>query len=1036
MANGLQVWTSHLQTEPSSMFRNRFRLTSLVALLVTSTVSTQHIFHSEAAKDEATAVPASDTMLSLNTTWQVLGPLPAGMRELPFGGFPASVSASYAELLDPTADQRRLFSTYGPINGTTALQTFAAQVQRQEPNHVQHSLTVEYPDVDWPWVRKSAGWSSLQWQMVAVTDLSIGSENTAAAITMDKTAEFAIVPQSDFRPNATMLDDTATIDWFTGDWYSYVAAFSRENVSAPELPISQHLLHLNKGAYKLLVRSMYEIRIFGDPKNGGSESPKMTLGIDIAVRGLDNIAQDELIEVHTNPHHSNVPHVVGGNIAGWGLSFAVRNLSPNDTYTLQDIDIAGPMTGAASPPLKAELGLTLSVAPGQTVLVPVKITQSSSLNAAATFIDLTLRLTSVSDPSGTTIAKPIRIPIIHKPAFWETSSSDDDHNAYMYSYLAPDHTVQLAAATPPRRANRALAGKGPLPPLILTLHGAGVDIRDLFFSNSIQKQNDSWSILPTGRTPWGYDWQLASLQAADAAVTAFHKHLYGLPANVSDEERNKWQFDPEKLFIMGHSNGGQGAWYRLARFPDRVIGGVVAAGYIKVSDYVSFAWKVGRHFTDPALQGLLHSSISMFENDLFASNLAGLDLLVKYGSADANVPPWNSKDMAMLVDGWNQRSGLVNKVKIAEVPGRPHWWDTLFSESDVQQAIEASTSSSKNPGYEMPDSPQRFTLTVANPAEAGSKGGWRISEIDVPGRLAKLEVRYGEQATQNGADKDSAHVQVVARNVRRIDLDMVVLRRSASAALLSNSTPMRLSLNGQEIEADLHGVETVHFFHKGHGEWESWTDLETSTTSARARPIGPVLRIVSSEGPMVIVVPSAGSTIEVTAWMGVARRFAADLLLYGLINSQIITDADFVSSGAADTFDRSNIVTLGGPHVNTFTRSIYDSWPTQNNPIQFPSPETSSQFEIQGCSFYEIGTAMLALAPHPTFDQGLVLIAHGVGVEGVSRAARLLPTRTATMIPEWIVVDRSAEWMGEGGVQAAGWYDRGWSWSESMSYVS
>ncbi len=63
------------------------------------------------------------------------------------------------------------------------------------------------------------------------------------------------------------------------------------------------------------------------------------------------------------------------------------------------------------------------------------------------------------------------------------------------------------------------------------------------------------------------------------------------------------------------------------------------------------------------------------------------------------------------------------------------------------------------------------------------------------------------------------------------------------------------------------------------------------------------------------------------------------------------------------------------------------------------------------------------------------MVVHGIGTEGIRRAARLLPTRTATMIPEWIVVDSTAEWMGEGGVQAAGWYDADWGWSEGMSYV-
>lgn len=1006
--------------------KNLFKVGGAVTLLVAFAVSTQQVFQSASTTD-----PMAFT---LDRTWQALGPFPAGMRELPFGGIPASVASSYAELLDPTLAANIHFSTYGPSNGTTTLRTFEAQEQRNGEGRVKQTLSVEYPDVDWAWIRKSAGWSSLQWQMLAATDLEIDQNNTALAITADKVAEFAVVPTATFLRNATASHGPSgkdAIEWHTGDWYSYVADFAKEDMTAPELPISHHLVHLNQGSYKLLVRSQYEIRIFGDPRNdGGAESPKKTISIDIAGRSLQNARQEDLLAVHTDPHHSNVPHVVGGWIAGWGLSFAIRNVDPDATYIVDSIALVDSNTRLA-----VELPNRLTIIPTQTVMVPVKIRQSSPLDSAIAYLDLSIVLFKSTDSGRSTITKNVRIPLIQKPAFWNASSSDDDHHAYMYSYLSDDGTVQMAAATPPRRTAASIAPGQSLPPLILTLHGAGVDIRDLFFSNSIRRQEENWVILPTGRTPWGYDWQLASLEAADAAVSAFHTHLYGLPTTMTDVEKQAWQFDHEKLFVMGHSNGGQGAWYRLSRYPDRAIGGMVGSAYTKVSDYVSFAWKVGRHYADPALQGILHSGVTMFENDLFASNLVGLDLLVKFGSADANVPPWNPQDMAMVVDGWNQRSGLVGKVKISEVAGQPHWWDTFFSEDDVQAAIDAACLSSRNANYKMPAAPQNFTLTVFNPAEAGSKGGWRISEVETPGRLAKLEVNYVAQ--HNGTNTD--YFDVVAKNARRFELDLEVLRRPSNGATpfasLGNATTLRFRLNGLTLPTVvISNTDRLHFARSLGGEWKIATnDISTAVTQT-ARPIGPLLRIVTSRGPMLLVIPTQGRKAEVAAWTRIARRFAADLLLYAAINSQIIGDVDFASAAPNDSWKHSNIVTFGGPDVNTFTRSTFDNWP-KKSPIQFPSPRTSAQFDIQDRSFYEHGTAMLTLAPHPTYTQGMTLVVHGIGVEGIARAARLLPTRTGTMLPEWIVVDATAEWMGEGGVQAAGWYDRAWGWSEKMSYV-
>ena len=32
-----------------------------------------------------------------------------------------------------------------------------------------------------------------------------------------------------------------------------------------------------------------------------------------------------------------------------------------------------------------------------------------------------------------------------------------------------------------------------------------------------------------------------------------------------------WAISPEKVVLIGHSNGGQGTWYNAARHPDRVV---------------------------------------------------------------------------------------------------------------------------------------------------------------------------------------------------------------------------------------------------------------------------------------------------------------------------------------------------------------------------------------------------------------------------------------------------------------------------------
>ena len=64
------------------------------------------------------------------------------------------------------------------------------------------------------------------------------------------------------------------------------------------------------------------------------------------------------------------------------------------------------------------------------------------------------------------------------------------------------------------------------------------------------------------------DWHGPSAQEAWGTVDALQRILVGR------EQWHAWGIAPNtKVLLMGHSNGGQGAWYLAGRYPDRVVGG-------------------------------------------------------------------------------------------------------------------------------------------------------------------------------------------------------------------------------------------------------------------------------------------------------------------------------------------------------------------------------------------------------------------------------------------------------------------------------
>ena len=119
-----------------------------------------------------------------------------------------------------------------------------------------------------------------------------------------------------------------------------------------------------------------------------------------------------------------------------------------------------------------------------------------------------------------------------------------------------------------------------------------------------------------------------------------------------------------RVVLIGHSNGGQGAWHIAERFPDRVVAGKLLSrplfkGLTHAFSYprrcihqvsglctvdaiavcllhgprisILTRWQSARHFVDPALNSILESSLTPDDNDLFLSNIAGVSVLAVHG---------------------------------------------------------------------------------------------------------------------------------------------------------------------------------------------------------------------------------------------------------------------------------------------------------------------------------------------------------------------------------------------------------------------
>jgi hypothetical protein len=246
------------------------------------------------------------------------------------------------------------------------------------------------------------------------------------------------------------------------------------------------------GEYIILVRAMYEVRMFGDP--GLGKSPVIRMKVDVEVDEGDDVVVVEGLGV--------VPDVVDGWMMGDWISLGVCVKPGAKEAIISGVDCA---CGELS---LAKTSGRSRIVPGQLRPLSLRIKQEQRLADSIEQIPFTIHTQQEGRRRKLVTQLALRHFTLQDPKPFQITFASPH-----ISLTGTPSQVSRATVVPPADPHSA----GQQPPVILALHGAGVDAASDFWSGAMPQRPGGWAVLPTGKNEWGEDWHGGSMEDSWAA---------------------------------------------------------------------------------------------------------------------------------------------------------------------------------------------------------------------------------------------------------------------------------------------------------------------------------------------------------------------------------------------------------------------------------------------------------------------------------------------------------------------------------------
>ncbi|MFN8218890.1 MAG: prolyl oligopeptidase family serine peptidase [Fimbriimonadales bacterium] len=552
-------------------------------------------------------------------------------------------------------------------------------------------------------------------------------------------------------------------------------------------------------------------------------------------------------------------------------------------------------------------------------------------------------------PQGTADTADIELKIVQNGKVLDSQTLKvrvrKEGQTYRRTFLSRvDGSLQYYAVVPQTKPT-------PNSALVLTLHGASVEA---------QGQADAYApkdwctiVAATNRRPYGFDWEeIGRLDAME----------------VLAEAKKRFQPDPNRIYLTGHSMGGHGTWQVGVQYPDLFAGIAPSAGWISFFSYAGGS----RNANAGPVEEIVQRAASPSDTLSLSRNYLSYPIYILHGDADDNVPVTEARTMRDHLKDFHPH------VEYHEQPGAGHWW-----------------------GNQCVDWPGIFDMFKKSVRPERTEIDYTTNSLSVNNRYAWATIDRQQKALastriQLKADRAGRRIEGTTTNVARLVLDL--------ETAIPGKGPRTVVLDGQELKVN---AKSASFINLG-GQWTYATQMDGSGKTGAFT--GPFKNAFNER--MVFVYGTKG-TAEENAWMFAKARFDAETLWYrGNGAVDVVPDTGY----SASKFKDRNVILYGNSVSNSAWSKLL-----ANCPIKVGRAGI-----LAGARSYLGDRAVMLIYPSA---QGRCLVGAigGTTVAGMRLTDRAPYFSSGVQLPDYAVFDSNVYRDGAAAVLEAGYFGNDWS---------
>lgn len=424
----------------------------------------------------------------------------------------------------------------------------------------------------------------------------------------------------------------------------------------------------------------------------------------------------------------------------------------------------------------------------------------------------------------------------------------------------------------------------------------------------------------------------------------------------------------------------------MTHHPDKIIAAAAVSGYssiqsesqirslisiaylTKPADYVPYdLWRP----SDPSIRALLDASLSSYRHELLLQNAKSIPVFQQHGSVDDNVPVFHSRLLSHLI----RQSGATSEY--VEVEGENHWFDGIMTTDQLSSFYKQQLDGTKS----QVNTPGRFSLTVANPADTGSKHGVKVLQLDRPGQIGQVDISLSPSACN-----------IRTSNILSLELSSIYPHNHK---IVVDAHPIDLSLS----------TESIALWKDSDGTWSVIRKGERKALR-QGRQLGPMDAFLRTAGTIQII-------RESPATRRIALQISRNLCQYFAADTNLVD-----GPGKGDTDGNTVRLAIG----DQLSPSIDNIGALETHSTGVVVRTASGKRRT-----YPSGDSLGAIYLRPLKHDAVELVVWGSDEEGLEIAARLVPMLTGVGQPDFIIADKKMLWAGAAGVLGMGFFDHKWN---------